>query len=74
MKVYVFCITLYLISLMSESSTPNWLKVLTSISLAILCVETIIDMYRSEKRMKELEKKIDKLQKDKDCQGGSERD
>lgn len=66
MKVYLVCVALYLIALLSESSTPIWLRILTGISLATLAVETIIEMYRSEKRIKNLEKKIDKLQKDRE--------
>lgn len=66
MKIYLLCVTLYLIALLSESTTPTWLRVMTAVSLVVLCVGAMLDQYRSEKRMKELEEKIDDLQKDRD--------
>lgn len=66
MKLYLICVTTYLFALLSESSTPTWLRVITTISLAILCSGAVADQYLSEKRMKKLEKKIDELQKDRD--------
>ena len=66
MKLYLICITTYLFALVFESSTPTWLRVITTISLAILCGGAVAEQYLSEKRMKELEKKINELQKDRD--------
>ena len=66
MKIYLLCATLYLIALLSESTAPTWLRVITTISLAILCGGAVAEQYLSEKRMKELEKKINELQKDRD--------
>lgn len=66
MKTYLICVTLYIVALLCESSTPIWLQIMTSVSLVTLCLEAMFETYRSEKRMKELEKKIDELQKDKD--------
>lgn len=62
MKLYLICVTTYLFTLLIESSTPTWLRVITMISLAILCGGAVADQYLSEKRMKNLEKKIDELQ------------
>lgn len=66
MKLYLICITTYLFALVIESSTPTWLRVITTISLAILCGGAVADQCMSEKRMRNLEKKIDELQKDRD--------
>lgn len=66
MKLYLICVTTYLFTLLNESSTPTWLRVITGISLGILCGGAVADQYMSEKRMKKLEKKIDELQKDRD--------
>lgn len=66
MKIYLPCVTLYLIAILSEFTTPTWLRVMTAVSLAVLCAEAAVEQYRSEKRMKELEEKIDDLQKDRD--------
>lgn len=66
MKLYLICITTYLFALVIESSTPTWLRIITTISLAILCGGAVADQYLSEKRMKELEQKINELQKDRD--------
>lgn len=66
MKLYLICVTTYLFTLLIESSTPTWLRVITGISLAILCGGAVADQYLSEKRMRNLEKKINELQKDKD--------
>lgn len=62
MKLYLICVTTYLFTLLIESSTPTWLRVITGISLVILCGGAVADQYLSEKRMKKLEKKIDELQ------------
>lgn len=62
MKLYLICVTTYLFTLLIESSTPTWLRVITGISLGILCGSAVADQYLSEKRMKKLEKKIDELQ------------
>lgn len=67
MKNYLICATLYFMALMAESSTPSWLRVLTTVCLAILGAEAIFDQYRVEKRIKTLEEKIDELKKDNDC-------
>lgn len=37
MKLYLICVTTYLFTLLIESSTPTWLRVITGISLGILC-------------------------------------
>lgn len=66
MKIYLLCATLYLIAFLSESTTPTWLRVMTAVSLVVLCAGAMLDQYRSEKRIKELEEKIDELQKDRD--------
>lgn len=66
MKLYLICITTYLFALVIESSTSTWLRVITGISLGILCGGAVVDQYLSEKRMRNLEKKIDELQKDRD--------
>lgn len=66
MKLYLICVTTYLFTLLIESSTPTWLRVITGVSLAILCGGAVADQYLSEKRMKKLEKKINELQKDRD--------
>lgn len=66
MKLYLICVTTYLFTMLIESSIPTWLRVITMISLAILCGSAVADQYMSEKRMKNLEKKINELQKDKD--------
>lgn len=66
MKLYLICVTTYLFTLLIESSTPTWLRVITGISLGILCGGAVADQYMSEKRMRNLEKKIDELQKDRD--------
>lgn len=66
MKLYLICVTTYLFTLLAESSTPTWLRVITTISLAILCGGAVADQYLSEKRMRNLEKKINELQKDRD--------
>ncbi len=66
MKLYLICMTIFLFTLLIESSTPTWLRIITAISLVILCGEALVDQYMSEKRMKKLEKKIDELQKDRD--------
>ena len=66
MKLYLICVTTYLFTLLVESSTPTWLRVITAISLAILCGGAVADQYLSEKRMRNLEKKINELQKDRD--------
>lgn len=67
MKNYLICATLYFMTMMAESSTLNWLRVLSTVCLAILCVEAVFDQYRLEKRIKTLEEKIDELKKDNDC-------
>lgn len=66
MKLYLICVTTYLFTLLIESSTPTWLRVITGISLGILCGSAVADQYMSEKRMRNLEKKINELQKDRD--------
>ena len=66
MKLYLICVTTYLFTLLIESSTPTWLRIITAISLAILCGGAVVDQYLSEKRIRNLEKKINELQKDKD--------
>lgn len=67
MKNYLICATLYFMAMMAESSTPNWLRALSTVCLAILCAEAVFDQYRVEKRVKDLEEKIDELKKDTDC-------
>lgn len=66
MKLYLICVTTYLFTLLIESSMPTWLRIITAISLTILCGGAVADQYLSEKRMRNLEKKINELQKDKD--------
>lgn len=66
MKLYLICVTTYLFTMLIESLTPTWLRIITAISLAILCSGAVADQYMSEKRMRNLEKKINELQKDRD--------
>lgn len=66
MKLYLICVTVYLFTQLIESSTPTWLRVITIISLAILCGGAVVDQYLSEQRMRNLEKKINELQKNRD--------
>ena len=66
MKLYLICITTYLFTRLIESSTPIWLRVISAISLAILYGGAVTDQYLSEQRMRNLEKKINELQKDRD--------
>lgn len=66
MKIYLLCATLYLITLLIESTIPTWLRVMITVSLTVLCAGAMFDQYCSEKRLKELEEKIDDLQKDRD--------
>lgn len=66
MKTYLICATLYFVALMTESSTPTWLKVLTAVCLGTLCAEAVFDQIRLEKRIKTLEEKINEAPKDKD--------
>ena len=66
MKTYLICATMYFVALLTESSTPNWLKVLTAICLGTLCAEAIFDQIRLEKRIKTLEEKLNDVQKDND--------
>ena len=66
MKLYLICIPIYLFTMLIESSTPTWLRIITGVSLAILCGGAVTDQYLSEKRMRNLEKKINELQKDRD--------
>lgn len=66
MKFYLICATLYFMALMSESSTPNWLRVLTAVCLGTLCVEAVFDQIRLEKRIKTLEEKLNDVPKDND--------
>lgn len=66
MKTYLICATLYFIALMTESSTPTWLKVLTAVCLGTLCAEAIFDQWRIEKRIKTLEEKLNDVPKDND--------
>ena len=66
MKTYLICATLYFVALMTESSTPTWLKVLTAVCLVTLCAEAVFDQIRLEKRIKTLEEKIKETPEDKD--------
>lgn len=66
MKTYLICATMYFVALLTESSTPNWLKVLTAVCLATLCAEAIFDQIRIEKRIKTLEEKLNDVPKDND--------
>ena len=66
MKTYLICATMYFVALLTESSTPNWLKVLTAVCLATLCAEAIFDQIRLEKRIKTLEEKLNDVPKDND--------
>lgn len=66
MKTYLICATLYFVALLTESSTPTWLKVLTAVCLGTLCAEAVFDQIRLEKRIKTLEEKINGMPKDKD--------
>lgn len=66
MKTYLICATMYFVALLTESSTPNWLKVLTAVCLATTCVEAILDQWRVEKRIKTLEEKLNDVPKDND--------
>lgn len=66
MKTYLICATLYFVALLTESSTPNWLKVLTAVCLGTLCAEAVFDQIRLEKRIKTLEEKLNDVPKDND--------
>lgn len=66
MKTYLICATLFFVALLTESSTPTWLRVLTAISLVTVCAEAVFDQYRLEKRIKTLEEKINEVPKDND--------
>lgn len=66
MKTYLICATMYFVALLTESSTPNWLKVLTAVCLGTLCAEAIFDQIRLEKRIKTLEEKLNDVPKDND--------
>lgn len=66
MKTYLICATLYFVALLTESSTPNWLRVLSAVCLGTLCVEAVFDQYRLEKRIKTLEEKLNDVPKDND--------
>lgn len=66
MKLYLICIPIYLFTMLIKSSIPTWLRVIIGISLGILCGGAVADQYMSEKRIRNLEKKIDELQKDRD--------
>lgn len=66
MKTYLICATLYFVALLIESSTPNWLRVLSAVCLGTLCAEAVFDQYRLEKRIKTLEEKLNDVPKDND--------
>lgn len=66
MKTYLICATMYFVALMTESSTPTWLRVLTAVCLVTLCAEAVFDQIRLEKRIKALEEKTKETPKDKD--------
>jgi hypothetical protein len=66
MKNYLICATLYFVALQTESSTPTWLRVLSTVCFGILCAEAVFDQYRLEKRIKTLEEKLNDVPKDND--------
>ena len=66
MKTYLICATMYFVALLTESSTPNWLRVLSAVCLGTLCAEAVFDQYRLEKRIKTLEEKLNDVPKDND--------
>lgn len=66
MKTYLICMVLYLVALMTESSMPTWLQVLTAVCLGTLCAEAVFEQIRLEKRIKTLEEKINGMPKDND--------
>lgn len=66
MKTYLICVTMYFIALMTESSTPTWMRILSAVCLVTLCVEAVFDQYRVEKRIKTLEEKLNDVPKDED--------